>query len=96
MNDNNSLLLKRGTYVRIMDLKDGKTVMLPCVERIANGRVLNARQDGSSDVHWKLNYNTDGDFRSELMSFNSDLVMDVADEDARNEFRVSAGLAPLQ
>jgi hypothetical protein len=103
MNNNNSLNLKRGSYGRIETTlsrnakgeKIGITVFIPTVSYIANARVLNARQDGSVDVHWDSNYNTSGDFRSELMRFNPALALDTQDRDTRNETRIVNGLMPI-
>lgn len=79
-----------------MDLKSGQTVFLPTEERIANARILSVRSNGSARIHWKGNYNLSGDFSSELMVFDNNLVMNVADEDARNEYRISNGLVALK
>lgn len=95
MNNNNQLGLKRGSWGRVMKLEGGMTVFLPCVKLIANARVLNARNDGSADVHFKGNFNTFGDFRSELMSFDSNLVLDTGDLKERNARRRAAGLVEI-
>ena len=100
MNNNNQLNIKIGSYGLVMPL-DNTRVFIPTSAKVAkaNGfgaRVLSVKADGSISVHWRENYNTEGDFRTELMQFNSDLILDTEDEAARNKRRVANGLLPIE
>ncbi len=88
--------LKRGSGVRIVDLIDGSTIAVPVALRFANGRVLDAHENGSCTVHWIGNYNTSGDFRTELMRFDTLLTLRKEDTKARNIIRKRNGLVPVQ
>lgn len=95
MNENNKLKLREGSYGRVLKLAKGKTIFFPCKKVLGNARILDLNEDGSISVHWEDNYNTSGDFRTELMQFDSYLVMDDKDFEARNAFRVANNLIPI-
>ena len=97
MNNNNQLNLKEGTWGRVIKLaeKQGKEhmiIFMPCIKKISNARVVEANEDGSISVHWSDNWNLEGDFRTELMQFNENLVLDNLDFEERNELRSKNGL----
>lgn len=94
-NANNCLKLKTRSKLLILDLKEGITVALPHSE-IWNAMVLNVKKDGSFSAHWKDNWNRSGDFASELMKFDNDLVLDKNDKKERNKFRRERGLIEIE
>ncbi len=96
MNNENRCGLRQGSWGVILTLKDGETVFVPTLKAIANARVLTAFEHGSVTVHYAENYNLEGDFRTELMFFNANLVLDVSDLGRRNIVRVSQGMAPIE
>lgn len=106
MNNNNLLNLREGSWGVVLELamkKGNKNmrVFVPTTKAFCDGngmsaRVLDVNEDGSISVHWASNFNTSGDFRSELMQFSVDLIMDNLDFDARNKVRVANGLVPMR
>lgn len=96
MNEDNRLNLKIGSHGRVMNLVDVGKVFLPCSSKISNARVVEVEEDGSVNVHWKDNFNLDGDFRSELMSFDSNLVFNEEDLVDRNRVRRENGLVEIK
>ena len=98
-NLNNKLKLKRGKRLMFLTLTEGISVAIPTPLAKKDGRnvvmVLDVAPDGSFSAHWEGNFNTFGDFRSELMVFNNDLVLDKQNEKARKDFREKAGLINL-
>lgn len=102
MNKNNSLGLKVGSYGRVLTLKEVDTkgknlvVFLPVVKELANARVLEVNESGSIKVHWKMNYNLSGDFRTELMQFSNNLILDNKDFKERNKIRKANGLVLIK
>ena len=88
--------LKRGSNLLMVELKEGITVAIPTVKALANIKVLDVQEDGVFTAHWTSNFNTDGDFRTELMVFTSDLVLDTEDLAKRNAVRVENGLMPIE
>lgn len=100
MNENNVLNLKQGSWGRVLVLAQGKgskniTVFMPCQKRLANARVLEAFDDGAITAHWESNFNTNGDFRTELMRFDNNLVLDALHLAERNRIRRDAGLVEI-
>lgn len=94
-NLNNKLNLKTGTNVLVIvttGVKENITVAIPTRQTLANAKVVEVNQDGSFTAHWKGNFNLRGDFRTELMSFNNELVLDTNDRERRNKFRKQNGL----
>jgi hypothetical protein len=78
-----------------LKLEEGITVALPT--RVGyNIRVLSVASDGSFSAHHKNNYNLNGDFRTELMMFSNDLVLDTEDKKKRNEQRLANGLLGIK
>lgn len=104
MNENNALNISEGSRGRIVELsekfkgKNGKnlTVFIPTIKKLANARVLDVNSDGSLSIHWERNWNTSGDFRTELMQFNNNLIMDNLDLEERNKIRRKAGLVEIE
>ncbi len=95
-NLNNILKLKRGQRVLIVRLKEDITVAIPTVSKLSNARLLDVFEDGSFTAHWTDNYNLDGDFRTELMSFSSDLVFSTKDLTRRNKIREMNDLVKIK
>ena len=96
MNENNILNLRSGSFGRVCNLVNVGQVFIPTVRRIANAKVLNVFEDGSISVHWDSNWNLSGDFESELMQFNKNLVLDIEDKQNRNKFRKENGLVEVK
>ncbi len=94
-NLNNKLNLKTGKALLIVELKEGITVAIPSTPKLMNAKILEVFDDGSFTAHWKDNYNLDGDFRTELMKFDNDLVFDNGDKARRNEIRRNNGLIEI-
>lgn len=95
-NENNKLNLKQGSWVMVVQLKEGITVAIPTVKVLANVRIVDVDEDGSFTAHWDDNYNLNGDFRTELMRFDNDLVLDSGDMKKRNDIRKANGLMPIK
>jgi len=101
-NNNNKLELKEGGFGRVLTLKEKDSngsnlvVFLPVSSKVANARILEVHESGAISVHWKENFNDEGDFQSEVMLFDENLVLDNSDLDKRNEFRVRKGLMPIK
>lgn len=95
INKNNELRLKVGNWGRVIHLNEGIHIFLPVMRKLANARVVEVGEDGSLKVHWDSNYNLNGDFRSELMKFNSNLILDEKDKESRNKFRRQHGLVEI-
>lgn len=96
MNKDNCLKLKIGSYGRVLDLKGGERVFFPCQIKLSNARVIDVFTDGYITAHWVSNYNLNGDFRTELMRFDDNLVYDKKDFVARNKMRIANGLLPIE
>ena len=96
LNNENKLKLKQRSSLLIVELKEGKTIAIPVRSSLRNARVLDVFPDGAFTAHWKENFNTFGDFRSELMTFDSNLVLDEMDLKKRNKLRVANGLMPIE
>lgn len=92
MNKDNNLKLKAGGWGLVVVLEEGITVFIPVRKKIANARILQVHESGSISVHWDCNYNLFGDFSTELMFFNSELVLDEGEKKARNKRRARNGL----
>ena len=92
--------LYAGRYILIIELSSGETVAIPTSKAVAltlpqwAGRVLSVDADGSFAAHWLSNYNTNGDFKTELLTFNSNLSM-VDDLAERNAIRLANGLMAI-
>ena len=102
MNNNyNKLGLEAGGFGRVLTLNEKDSdglnlvVFLPVNSKFANARILKVHESGAISVHWESNYNTDGDFQTELALFNEQLVLDNADLAKRNEVRINNGLMPI-
>ena len=96
MNENNVLNLKCGTWIRIVRTwQKDLVVAIPTVKSIGNARVLSVNEGGSFTAHWEGNFNKDGDFNSELMSFDNNLVEDNKDVEERNRIRRENGLVEI-
>lgn len=96
LNNENQLKLKQRSSLRIVELAEGKTVAIPTKRKVANALVLDVFPDGAFTAHWDVNFNLDGDFRTELMRFDSNLVLDEMDLEKRNKIRVDNGLMPIK
>lgn len=96
LNQDNKLGLRQGNYLFVVDIASVGTVAVPTIKEVANARVLEASPDGSIKVHWMSNYNLCGDFRSEVMAFDNNLVLDTEDQEKRNAWRVERGLMPIE
>lgn len=99
----NKLKIKEKMLGRVMDIcetKNGKhevmTVFLPTNNVFANAKVLEVMDNGFFTVHWKDNWNTSGDFRTELMRFDNKAIMDKSDLKERNKIRIANGLIPIE
>lgn len=95
-NLDNKLNFTNGTRLLILKLEDGRDYAIPTKKELSNARILEVNNDGSFTAHWSSNWNLNGDFSSELMSFDNNLVMDEGDLEARNEFRIKNGLMPIK
>ena len=95
-NLNNVLKLKSCSSLLVVKLSEGITVAIPVVRKLSNANVLDVNEDGSFTAHWKNNWNTNGDFRSELMKFDNDLVFDDGDKKKRNKLRKKNGLVEIK
>lgn len=96
MNENNKLKLVCGSLVRVVDLQEGITVAIPTRRGVANAKVLDVNEDGGIAVHWIDNWNMSGDFSTELMRFDSNLVLDTGDLQNRNAVRNAIGIMPVK
>jgi len=90
----------QGAYWYIFAFKN-TTVAVPTVKAYANARLLKFTENHIF-LHWKDNYNTRGDFSTELMKFsygvNEDgrfFYMDEGDFYQRNQRRRELGLMPI-
>lgn len=64
--------LKQGSYGRIIEVKgeeEDVRYFIPTTKEFCNARVLE-HTDKDLFIHWQLNYNTTGDFKTELMRFD--------------------------
>ena len=100
LNENNQLKLKKKSPLLILNLESGATVAVPVSNKFAKmsdsgARVLEIMEDGAFTAHWFDNYNDSGDFWTELMRFDNNLVMDKMDLKKRNQIRKKAGLMPI-
>lgn len=93
----NNLKIKVGALGRIVvTISGGKeiTVFIPTTKTFANAKVLTV-DDNSFTAHWLTNWNLNGDFSSELMSFDEQAVLDTGDLADRNTFRKENGLIEI-
>lgn len=95
-NNNNKLGLKERSYLKYLTLEEGITIAIPTLKGLADLMILDIYDDGAFTAHWIENYNTDGDFRSELMRFDNDLILDKMDLKKRNQIRIKNGLYPIE
>lgn len=86
--------LKQGSGIKIEILK-GVTIAIPTTKKLADALILDIFPDGSFSAHWIDNFNLRGDFSLELMIFTNDFILDEKNLKARNKFRVSHGLLPI-
>ncbi len=100
MNKDNCLKLKNGGYGLV--LKSGiNTVFIPTIKALAKkaaegARILQVMEDGVITAHWYDNYNTSGDFHTELMRFDNNLLLDIMDKEKRNAIRAKNGLMEIE
>lgn len=95
-NANNKLKLSTGKHLLMLELKEGITVAIPTTKALSNIRVLDIEDDGTFTAHWTSNFNLSGDFRTEVMRFDADLVLDEGDKTKRNNERKAHGLMPIK
>ena len=94
-NADNKLKLSTGKHLLMLELKEGITVAIPTIKALTNIRVLEVEDNGSFTAHWTSNFNLSGDFRTEVMQFDADLVLDTGDKVARNKIRKVNDLIPI-
>lgn len=94
-NENNKLNLKRKTNIIVVELQEGITVGIPTRQSIANAKILDVFEDGSFTAHYTSNWNEEGDFSTELLRFDEDLVFDNGDKKKRNKIREDNGLLKI-
>jgi len=95
INENNKLNLKKRTNVRILKLEEGIIVAVPTLKAISDARILDVNEDGSFTAHWNENWNESGDFRTELMRFDNNLIFDNGDKEKRNKIRKNNNLIEI-
>ena len=95
-NSNNILKLKRGQKLVMVNLDEGIKVAIPTLSKLSNIRILDVNEDGSFTAHWNSNYNLSGDFRTELMLFDADLILDEGDLAIRNSIRKANNLIEIK
>lgn len=87
----------KSTNVKIT-VKGGKRVLDRCDKGASNVKILELLDDGVK-VHWLSNYNTNGDFATELMTFrliDGVYAEDQGDTKERNDRRIERGLKPIE
>ena len=95
MNKENILNLKFRSSLRIVRIKEGITIAIPTLKKISDAMVLEINEDGSFTAHYNSNFNTSGDFRTELMVFTNELILDDENLKERNKIRKSNGLIKI-
>ena len=96
LNNTSLETLKIKDYLFVEEI-DGNLVAKRSSKELANARVLGIDTiDGRFTAHWLSNWNTSGDFSSEIMLFNTDCKLDRDDLDKKNAYRIHNGLMPIK